>query len=364
MSQHSYTIREMAAREIGRIAEIDRSEHVTVGYTARDGVIKPENVDWQAPAWSTEGSGPHSVRGMIEAWRPLVEAGGALLGAFDGDCLAGVAILRYKLTCSMAQLAVLFVSRPYRRQGVATQLLREAERLARADGATALYVSATPSASAVGFYISRGFLPAAQPMPELYAEEPEDIHMINPLTESQPAIVLQTKRLYVRPWQESDLVPLRALLTDPLVAEHYNKGGLPSPEEEIRSIWAWGLQERSGHTPGFFNCPLVYREGDVVIGRAGINPLWSPETGFDTREPELEWALMPAYWGRGLATELGRALIAYGFEVAGFDHLLAFTSPQHAASIRVMQKIGMRFERQAVFRGEEYVFYRIDRARQ
>ncbi|MCL4506537.1 MAG: GNAT family N-acetyltransferase, partial [Chloroflexi bacterium] len=94
----------------------------------------------------------------------------------------------------------------------------------------------------------------------------------------------------------------------------------------------------------------------------GINPLWSAETGFDMRKPELEWALMPAYWGRGLATELGRALIAYGFEVAGFDHLLAFTSPQHAASIRVMQKIGMRFERRAVFRSEEYVFYRIDRS--
>ncbi len=363
MPQHPHTtVRQMAAREIGRIAEIDRSEHVTLGYTARDGVITAEAVDWQVPAWAAEGAGPHSVRGMIEAWRPLVEAGGTLLGAFDSDCLAGVAIVRYQLTRSMAQLAVLFVSRPYRRQGIATQLLREVERLARADGAVSLYVSATPSASAVGFYIIRGFQPTAQPVPELFAKEPEDIHMVKPLMIEHPAIVLQTERLYVRPWRETDLAPLRALLTDPLVAEHYNKGGLPSPEEEIRSIWEWGLHERSGYTLGFFNCPLVYRDGDIVVGRAGINPLWSAENGFDTREPELEWALMPAYWGRGLATELGRALIRYGFEVAGFDHLLAFTVPNHAASIRVMQKIGMRFERQARFRGEAYVFYRVDRA--
>jgi hypothetical protein len=55
-------------------------------------------------------------------------------------------------------------------------LTDEMERLARAAGATAFYVSACPTESAVGFYTSRGFRPTDRPNPELLALEPEDIH--------------------------------------------------------------------------------------------------------------------------------------------------------------------------------------------
>ncbi|MCL5995713.1 MAG: GNAT family N-acetyltransferase, partial [Chloroflexi bacterium] len=58
----------------------------------------------------------------------------------------------------------------------------------------------------------------------------------------------------------------------------------------------------------------------------------------------------------------GRALIAYGFSVAGLDHMIAFTTPQNTASIRVMQKIGMTLDPRTVIRGEEAVIYRIERA--
>ncbi len=81
----------------------------------------------------------------------------------------------------MAELKALFISNRYRRQGIASRLLAEIEDLARADGATQLYVSATPSQSAVGFYLRKGFKPTAPPDPELFALEPEDIHMIKDL---------------------------------------------------------------------------------------------------------------------------------------------------------------------------------------
>lgn len=171
-------IRRMAAAEIERIAEIDRSEHITVGYRVAGGALLAETVDWQVPPWFPTGAGSHSIARQIADWRPFVEQGGVLLGAFDGDRLAGIAILRYRLTALMAQLAVLHVSRAYRRQGIGERLVAEVERLARADGAQALYVSATPSESAVGFYRSQGFVLNDRPHPELYALEPEDIHMI------------------------------------------------------------------------------------------------------------------------------------------------------------------------------------------
>jgi GNAT superfamily N-acetyltransferase len=170
-------IREMDGSELGRIAEIDRSERITTGYVHQDGKLRAERVDWRVPRWPMEGDA-FSVRAHIERIRPVLEDGGVLLGAFDGqDHLLGFAVLRYGLAERMAQLDALFVSRAYRRQGIATRLTSRVARLAKASGATELYVSATPSESAVGFYMSQGFHLAEEVNEELYALEPEDIHM-------------------------------------------------------------------------------------------------------------------------------------------------------------------------------------------
>ena len=86
--------------------------------------------------------------------------------------------MRYRLTETMAQLASLHVSREHRRQGVATLLLSEACRLARQDGAQTIYVSATPSESAVGFYLSQGFSPIARTRSRAPCAGAGGIHMI------------------------------------------------------------------------------------------------------------------------------------------------------------------------------------------
>ncbi|UCG23823.1 MAG: GNAT family N-acetyltransferase [Chloroflexota bacterium] len=173
-------IKQLPDSAIDRIAEIDRSEHVTVLYHAREGELVAEEVDMAVPAWDAEGD-EYSVEAKVRQWRPILDEGGVLLGALDGERLAGFAMLRYRLDEGTAQLAVLHVSRPYRRQGIASQLTEEVCRLARADGARSLYVSATPSNSAVGLYASLGFTLVDQPHPELYALEPEDIHMVKAL---------------------------------------------------------------------------------------------------------------------------------------------------------------------------------------
>ena len=114
----------------------------------------------------------------VESWKPILEKGGAAIGAFVGDALVGIAVLHLHLTKNMAQLAALFASKDYRRLHVAQRLTEEAVRLARQSGASAFYVSATPSESAIGFYRSQGFEPTAQVNKELYELEPEDIHMV------------------------------------------------------------------------------------------------------------------------------------------------------------------------------------------
>lgn len=169
-------IKRMKSSDVDRIAEIDRSEHVKLGYTVRDGKLEAEAVDWQVPSWFEDGP-EHSVPTMVEFLSPMVVQGATMLGAFDGDALVGVMVYRPRLTKDMGQLAFLHVSCGYRRQGIAARLTTECIRLARADGAERLYVSATPSESAVGFYQRQGFQLIDKPHPELYALEPEDIHM-------------------------------------------------------------------------------------------------------------------------------------------------------------------------------------------
>jgi GNAT superfamily N-acetyltransferase len=175
-------IKQLDTSAIERIADIDRSEHVTGAYAWHDGRLELEAVDWQVPDWAAEGNGQHSVAGNIADWRPfLEELGGVMFGAMYGRRLVGFAIYRPRLEPDMGHLAVLHVSREYRRQGLGAALAEQVAMLALADGARRLYVSATPSEGTVEFYRSQGFRPVDEPHPELFALEPEDIHMIREL---------------------------------------------------------------------------------------------------------------------------------------------------------------------------------------
>ena len=163
-----------------RFREIDRSEEVTVHYRQVGKELVSERVHDPVPNFFPEGE-HHSVAELVRTWQPVVDAGGVLLGAFADGELAGIALLGGEVAPGTRQVALLYVSRPHRGRGIAGTLMNEIERLARADGARALYVSSTPTSSAVGFYLSRGFEPT-EPLPEPFAMEPEDIHMLLPLT--------------------------------------------------------------------------------------------------------------------------------------------------------------------------------------
>ena len=175
------TLRHMPGRELDRIGEIDRSEHVTHEYSHRAGILEKRSVDMRVPDWSRSGAHEHSVRGRVDAWRPILERGGTLVGAFDANTLVGFAIYRPDLAEALANLSALFVSRGCRGRGIGSRLVEEVARLARADGARRLYVSATPSGPTVEFYRSHGFEPTDQPDAALFALEPDDIHMIREL---------------------------------------------------------------------------------------------------------------------------------------------------------------------------------------
>ena len=160
--------------EVERLRELDVSEDGDIVYKWIDGEVVAVPEKWQRHRWGDE----ECIR-RIKVMRDELTSGEiVVLGVFDGDALVGLATFRAHLSPGMSEFAGLWVSRTHRRQGVATRLAQEVERLARDAASTALYVSASPSRSAVGFYRSRGFRPTLDVNRELYEREPEDIHMI------------------------------------------------------------------------------------------------------------------------------------------------------------------------------------------
>lgn len=168
----------------GILDAIDRSEHIDVQYAVVDGELVTRPVVMaDVPTW-LPGDGPHSVGELTAFACSALDRGGVLLVAEVDGRTAGVAIVVPDFEPPMAWLALLHVSRQYRRHGAASALHERMVSLAVGAGATSMYVSATSTGSAVGFYRSRGFRLARPPHPELFALEPVDIHLVLDLTTS------------------------------------------------------------------------------------------------------------------------------------------------------------------------------------
>jgi len=172
-------VRQLARDEIETIWSIDRSEVHHHIYQMLNGQLVLTPAYFEAHGWAP---------GRIEHDTPLLYAcfdrGGAFVGMFDDHKLVGVAVLDsipLGAAGDQLQLKYLYVSRDYRQQGVGKRLLREAGAIAHSRGATWLYISATPTENTVHFYQRCGAVVNLTPDPELYAQEPEDIHMVCPV---------------------------------------------------------------------------------------------------------------------------------------------------------------------------------------
>ena len=169
-------VRDLELDELHRCIAIDVTEDGDRVLVQRGIAITSRPEEWHRPPRDPAHWAEFEAR-----WRGFIPGVGVAVGAFDDDALIGVATLRRGIRPGIDQLEALFVDRGHRRRGVAASLCARIEALARAGGGTWLYVSATPSESAVGFYLGRGFAPTADPIPELLALEPDDVHMLKAL---------------------------------------------------------------------------------------------------------------------------------------------------------------------------------------
>jgi RimJ/RimL family protein N-acetyltransferase len=164
-----------------------------------------------------------------------------------------------------------------------------------------------------------------------------------------------TARLLLRPWRADDLAEFTRLLTDPVVTR-YIVVRTPFAPEDVAELSERTLEQWECN--GFGPWAAIEKATGRWVGRIGLNELpdWP-----GPHKVEVGWELHREFWGRGLATEGGRAGVRYGFEVVGLERIISVTMATNAASRRVMEKCGLCFRGELPMARTTVAWYAIDR---
>jgi ribosomal-protein-alanine N-acetyltransferase len=163
-------------------------------------------------------------------------------------------------------------------------------------------------------------------------------------------IIAQTQRLLLRNFHIADGDAMDRVFGDPQVMQY---GAGVQTSEWVRK-WLRGCLEDYHQKWGFGLWAVVEKQERAVIGFCGLSRF-----GDVGGKPEIEigYHLARAYWGRGLATEAAAAVRDYGFETLCLPRLISIIDPPNLASIRVAEKIGLQYEKDAIFHDKPVRIY-------
>lgn len=178
------------------------------------------------------------------------------------------------------------------------------------------------------------------------------------------AVELETERLFLRPWQESDLEPFAELCADSEVMRYFP--AVLSREESEALIARAVMKTRDD---GFCFQPVEEKTSGRFLGFVGLS---RPACDLPfTPCVEVGWRLARTAWGQGYASEAARAWLRFGYETLDLAEIVSFTAVQNVPSQAVMRRIGMHrdeaddFDHPQIGEGHPlrpHVLYRLRRA--
>lgn len=149
-------------------------------------------------------------------------------------------------------------------------------------------------------------------------------------------VVIETERLRLRPFREDDAEAYRPLVTDPAIVR-YAGGPGPDTLEGVREIIRNApLADYARYGYGRF--AVEWKASAQLIGFSGLKFL--PEFN----ETELGYRLLTDFWGKGIATEAGRASLDFARETLRLPQVISVIHPDNHASKRVVDKLGFRLD--------------------
>lgn len=161
---------------------------------------------------------------------------------------------------------------------------------------------------------------------------------------------LQTERLLLREWRESDLDEWARMYADPEVTRYI--GG---PIDRIEAWSRLTMQAGQWALRGYGMWAVESRADGALLGRTG---LWRPE-GWPGLE--IGWAFVRSAWGQGFATEAARAAVAWTWENVATDRLISLIHPDNAASIRLARRLGMAPVGEQMIQDHRAIVFGLDR---
>ena len=171
--------------------------------------------------------------------------------------------------------------------------------------------------------------------------------------------MIETERLLLRPFTMDDLDEAAAIFAKPEVFWWAERRGLTREETETmlkeRFIARWEEQ-------GFGHFAVIRKSDERLLGYTGLGiPRFLPEV---LPAVEIGYRFDPDAWGHGYATEASAASLDYGFETVGLERIIAIYHIENVRSGMVMERLGMRVERDTVHpeSGEALRVYEIFRA--
>ncbi len=185
-----------------------------------------------------------------------------------------------------------------------------------------------------------------------YTDEIFDIPM--PASITREGAVLETERLYLRPFTQADYPLYQSLQADPKVAATTSDGLLP--EEKIRAEFARFLDNQQRQ--GFTNWALFRREDDAFIGRAGFDTrdyLQFNETGQSA--VELRYALLSDFWGKGYATEISTALLDWAVLNLPVSLFIAGCNPTYPEAVKLLKKLGFTSHHEVPYKNQQVLYH-------
>jgi RimJ/RimL family protein N-acetyltransferase len=146
---------------------------------------------------------------------------------------------------------------------------------------------------------------------------------------------------YEKIWSEPDVM-------------RYLPGGSPRAPEQTGKYIDYFLNHWKEH--GFGLWGAVLKDTGEFMGHCGIQVIQ------ENQEIEVAYAFGKKYWGQGFGTETAAASLRFGFEVLGLDRIIAIAVPENTASRRIMEKNGMKYEKNIFLAGTDLAYYTLNRA--
>jgi ribosomal-protein-alanine N-acetyltransferase len=148
---------------------------------------------------------------------------------------------------------------------------------------------------------------------------------------------LETTRLVLREIGLEDVDAIHAYAANPEVVQYMAWG--PNSFEQTRRFCAERVANRKDPNRTSYELAINVKPGSVAVGAIGVRV-----KSAENREGELGYVLHPVYWGKGYVAEAAQRMLEFGFEELKLHRISAFASPENAASLRVLMRLGMRHE--------------------